>query len=284
MFNNFSLTNVKNRRSTALLTTALVMGSLLGTLASPVEAKPRSNRANYNNSRNFNRSVNSNPYPYASSSNYNVSQRYDNFSQQYNVEVPAQTLIPVAIDQGQITLKRGETRGVTLRTTTDLRQFDGVTVIPAGSQIVGQFRPIANGNAMQFVAQQLVTNNGEYVPIDARSRELVGFQTVNIGASTSDVIMGTLAGAGTATIISGTTGDRRITPLEVLGGAAFGALAGWGLPAANIIGGGTEEILTVSNRDLTLMLQSPLRIGNGQVQTLPTNNNNNNGGWRSASW
>jgi hypothetical protein len=96
--------------------------------------------------------------------------------------------------------------------------------------------------------------------------------------------MGTLAGAGTATIISGTTGDRRITPLEVLGGAAVGALAGWGLPAANIIGGGTEEVLTVSNQDLTLMLQSPLTINGSQVQTLPTNNNNNNGGWRSARW
>ncbi len=279
MFNNFSLTNGKARRSTALFTTALVMGSLLSTLASPVEAKPRSNRAQYNNSnsRNFNRSVNTNTSPYSSPSGYNV-------SQQYTIEVPAQTLIPVAIDQGQITLKRGETRAVNLRTTTPLRQSDGVTVIPTGSQIVGQFRPIANGNAMQFVAQQLVINNGQYIPINARSRELVGFQTVNIGASTSDVIMGTLAGAGTATIISGTTGDRRITPLEVLGGAAVGALAGWGLPAANIIGGGTEEVLTVSNQDLTLMLQSPLRISSGQVQTLPTNNNNNNGGWRSARW
>lgn len=275
MFNNCSSTNTKTHRSTALLTTALVMGSLLSTLASPVEAKPRFNRAKYNNSQNFNRSVNSNPYPYAPSSNYNV-------SQQYNVEVPAQTLIPVAIDQGQITLKRGETRAVSLRTTTALRQSDGLTVIPAGSQIIGQFRPIANGNAMQFVGQQLVINNGQYLPINARSRELVGFQTVNKGARPSDVIMGTLAGAGTATIISGTTGDRRITPLEVLGGAAAGALAGWGLPTAGIVGGGSEDVLTVSNRDLTLMLQSPLRI-NGQVQTLPTNNNNN-GNWRTASW
>jgi hypothetical protein len=277
MFNNFSLSPIhwQARRSTALLTTALVLGSLLGSLASPAEAKPRPKRAEYNNSRNFNRSVNSNSYPYTSSS-YNV-------SQQYNVEVPAQTLIPVTIDQGQITLKRGETRAATLRTTTALRQSDGVTIIPAGSQIVGQFRPIANGNAMQFVAQQLVINNGQYLPINARSRELVGFQTVNKGASTSDVVLGTLAGAGTATIISGTTGDRRITPLEVLGGAAAGALAGWGLPAAGILGGGSEELLTVSNQDLTLMLQSPLRIGTNQVQSFPTNNNNN-GSWRTASW
>jgi hypothetical protein len=276
MFNNLSLSKIhwQARRSTALLTTALLMGGLLGSLAGPVEARPRFNRGNSNAAQNSNRWSNTNPYPYAPRSNTSISQLY-------NVEVPAQTMIPVAVDQGQITLKRGETRAVSLRTTTALRQSDGVTIIPAGSEIIGQFRPIANGNAMQFVAQQLVLNTGEYLPINARSRELVGFQTVNKGATASDVIMGTLAGAGTATIISGTTGDRRITPLEVLGGAAAGALAGWGLPAAGILGGGSEELLTVSNRDLTLMLQSPLRIGNGQTQTVPTNNNGN---WSTASW
>ncbi|MBE9241192.1 hypothetical protein [Synechocystis salina] len=276
MFNSFSFPKLhwQARRSTALLTTALLMGGLVTSFTSPVEARPRPNRGNAaQNSKRWN---DNNPYPYAPRSSYNIGQLY-------NVEVPAQTMIPVAVDQGQITLKRGETRAVSLRTTTALRQSDGVTVIPAGSEIIGQFRPIANGNAMQFVAQQLVLNTGEYIPINARSRELVGFQTVNKGASTSDVIMGTLAGAGTATIISGTTGDRRITPLEVLGGAAAGALAGWGLPTAGILGGGTEELLTVSSRDLTLMLQSPLRIGNGQGQTVPTNNNGN-GNWRSASW
>jgi hypothetical protein len=274
MFNSFSFPKLhwQARRSTALLTTALLMGGLIGSFTNPVEARPRPNRGNA--AQNSNRWNNNNVYPYAPRSSYNIGQLY-------NVEVPAQTMIPVAIDQGQITLKRGETRAASLRTTTALRQSDGVTVIPAGSEIIGQFRPIANGNAMQFVAQQLVLNNGEYLPINARSRELVGFQTVNKGASTSDVIMGTLAGAGTATIISGTTGDRRITPLEVLGGAAAGALAGWGLPTAGIVGGGSEELLTVSSRDLTLMLQSPLRIGNGQGQTVPTNNNGN---WRNASW
>ncbi|AIE74421.1 MULTISPECIES: hypothetical protein [unclassified Synechocystis] len=272
MFNSLSLSKLhwQARRSTALLTSALLVGGLIGSFAAPVEARPRPNRGNASqNSNRWNNNNLSTPR-----SNYNIGQLY-------NVEVPAQTMIPVAVDQGQITLKRGETRAVSLRTTTALRQSDGMTIIPAGSEIIGQFRPIANGNAMQFVAQQLVLNNGEYLPINARSRELVGFQTVNKGASASDVIMGTLAGAGTATIISGTTGDRRITPLEVLGGAAAGALAGWGLPSAGILGGGSEEVLTVSSRDLTLMLQSPLRIGNGQVQTVPTNNNGN---WRTASW
>lgn len=274
MFNSFSFPKLhwQARRSTALLTTVLLMGGLVSSFTNPVEARPRPNRGNA--AQNSNRWNNNNAYPGAPRSSYNIGQLY-------NVEVPAQTMIPVAVDQGQITLRRGETRAASLRTTTALRQSDGVTIIPAGSEIIGQFRPIANGNAMQFVAQQLVLNNGEYLPINARSRELVGFQTVNKGASASDVIMGTLAGAGTATIISGTTGDRRITPLEVLGGAAAGALAGWGLPTAGIVGGGSEELLTVSSRDLTLMLQSPLRIGNGQGQTVPTNNNGN---WRNASW
>lgn len=277
MFNNLSFPVISVRRATALWATTLVTGGLVAVLANPVQANPRFSRANYNSNQNFNfdRYRPNRSYPVAPAADYNLSQQqYD-----YNVEVPARTLIPVAIDQGQITLKKGQSRAVSLKTTTALRQADGVTVIPPGSQIIGQFRPIANGSAMQFVAQQLVLNNGQYIAIDARSRELVGFDTVNKGARASDVIKGTLAGAGTATLISGTTGDRRITPLEVLGGAAAGALAGWGLPAAGIVGGGTEELMTVTNRDLTLTLQSPLRLSSNQGPRRPSNRT-----WSTASW
>ncbi len=279
MFNNFATVTFRPRQSTALLTLALLVGGLLTPFVGAVEAKPRYQRLSTNSNQNS-RPV-ANPYPYAPRSDYRLSQQYNN----NRLEVTAETLIPVTLDQGKpFTIKKGENQSLTLRTASPLRQTNGAIAIPAGSQIVGQFRPVANGSGVQFVAQQLVLQNGQFVPINAQSRELVGFEQRNAQASAADVITGTLAGAGTATIIAGTTGDRRINALEVLGGAAFGALAGWGLPTAGIIGGSTEEVMTVSSRDLTLMLQSPLYFDTNQSQDVNQYNPRSRSTWNSASW
>lgn len=278
MFNNFTLDTFRPRQSTAVLTLALLVGGLLTPFVGAVEAKPRYQRLSpparpavtYSN----------NPYPYAPRSDYRLSQQYND----NRWEVPAETLISVTLDQGKpFTIKKGENKSLTLRTTTPLRQANGAIAVPAGSEIVGQFRPVANGAGVQFVAQQLILRNGQFLAINAQSRELVGFEQRNRRASASDVITGTLAGAGTATVIAGTTGDRRIDALEVLGGAAAGALAGWGLPTAGIIGGGTEEVMTVSSRDLTLMLQSPLYLDADQLRDVNQSNPRNRS-WRNANW
>jgi hypothetical protein len=254
MFYQFVTEKFRPCKSTALLTLALLLGGLLNPLVESVAAKPRYQRLS-NHSQPAVDAGSS--YRYSPRSDYRVSQQSPN----RQLEVSADTLIPVTLDQDQpLTVKKGENQALTLRTTSPLRSSNGMIAVPAGSEIVGQFRTLANGTGMQFVAQQLVLRNGQYYPINAQSRELVGFEQRNGQASAADIIKGTLAGAGTATIIAGTTGDRRINALEVLSGAAVGALAGWGLPTAGILGGSTEEVMTVSSRDLTLMLQSPLRI------------------------
>ncbi|MFM1841365.1 MAG: hypothetical protein RLZZ490_96 [Cyanobacteriota bacterium] len=276
MFNNFPPVLFCARQSTALLTSALLVAGWLNPFLGTVQATPRYQRVatptrsavNYGN----------NPYPYAPRSDYRLSQQYNGD----RWEVPVETLIPVTLNQGQsFTIKKGENQSLTLRTTSPLRQTNGAIAVPAGSEIVGQFRPVANGSGVRFVAHQLVLRNGQFLPINAQSRELVGFEQRNRQASASEIITGTLAGAGTATLIAGTTGDRRINALEVLGGAAAGALAGWGLPTAGIIGGSTEEVMTVSSRDLTLMLQSPLYLDPNQLRDTNQSNPRN---WNSASW
>lgn len=275
MFYPLMTAKFRSRPSTALLTLALLVGSLGNPWIESVAAKPRSQR------------VSSQPPATVNAGNPSSSRSDARMSQQYadrQLEVSADTLIPVTLDQDQpLTVKKGENQALTLRTTSPLRSSNGAIAVPAGSQIVGQFRTIANGTGMQFVAQQLVLRNGQYYPINAQSRELVGFEQRNSQASAADIIKGTLAGAGTATIIAGTTGDRRINALEVLGGAAVGALAGWGLPSAGILGGNTEEVMTVSSRDLTLMLQSPLRI---DAEALRDTNRNlpRQTAWNSGRW
>lgn len=173
--------------------------------------------------------------------------------------IPAGTLIPIQYQgSDKILIKPNETASLTLIVAGDIRNSQGVIIIPAGSEVIGDLQPVSNGT--QFIARELVINNQGYY-LDATSRVITTTETVKTGATTADIITGTLAGAGAATIIAGTTGDRRIDPLEVLAGAAVGTLAGWGLPEAGVIGGGQETYISINpNRDLTLTVQSPTTL------------------------
>lgn len=185
-----------------------------------------------------------------------------NYPPNYNNNsfLPAGTLIPVKYEASdKILIRPGETASVSLIVQRNITNNQGMTIIPAGSEIVGELQPVGNG--AQFVATELIINN-QWYSLDASSRVITTTENVKRGARTADIIMGTVAGAGAATIISGTTGDRKITPLEVLAGAAVGTLAGWGLPEAGIIGGGRETFISITpERDLTLTLQNPLNLG-----------------------
>jgi hypothetical protein len=173
--------------------------------------------------------------------------------------IPSGTLIPIQYQQSdKILIKPNETASLTVTVARDIRDRQGVLIIPAGSQINGDLQPTENGT--QFIAREIIINNQSYY-LDATSGVVTTTETVKTGATTADIITGTLAGAGAATIIAGTTGDRRIDALEVLAGAAVGTLAGWGLPEAGVIGGGEETYISINpNRDLTLTVQSPTTI------------------------
>lgn len=240
---------------------------LVGTLVSPplsVSAKPLFRSGNANLSRPSRTHLPNRP-PLNQSFNNGV--------------IPAGTAIPVVYPEGaSLQIQRNETRTLNLKTAVHLRQGNGSVVIPAGSTIRGQWQRTHQG--VIFVAQTVTLANGQEVRINAVSQELVGFTSQNRGATAEDIIKGTLAGAGTATIIAGTTGDRRINALEVLGGAAVGALAGWGLPSAGILGGDPLEVMTIDpSRDLTLTLQSPLSVNGNLVNYSGDYNYGRNAGY-----
>jgi hypothetical protein len=242
----------------AAIAVLLVGTTLVGSFV-PVSAKPvgRKTNTSYNLLRSpsstYNRSQSVPTF------NRNQSQIFSNPNQE---SIPVGTTIPMTFNGSEtIQISPNESRAITLNTASNVRQANGNILIPAGSQVLGELRPSRNG--VQFFAQQITLSNGQRLNFNATSRELVDFQTVNEGASTADIVAGTLAGAGAATLIAGVTGDRHINALEVLGGAAFGALAGWGLPQAGIIGGGTKEVMTINpSQDLTLTVQSPLSLNN----------------------
>jgi hypothetical protein len=244
----------------AAIAVLLVGTTLLGSFV-PVSAKPVRRPANtsYNLVRSPSPSSTFNRNQSVPSFNRNQSQTFSNPN---SGTIPTGTTIPMTFNESEtIQISPNESRNLTLYTASNVRQSNGSILIPAGSEVLGELRPSRNG--VQFFAQQITLKNGQRLNFNATSRELVGFQAVNEGASTADIVTGTLAGAGAATLIAGVTGDRRINVLEVLGGAAFGALAGWGLPQAGIIGGGTKEVMTINpSQDLALTVQSPLSLNN----------------------
>ena len=191
--------------------------------------------------------------PYPSKFSQSTAQSIPKYS---NPVIPEGTLIPVTLDKSdKILIPKTESRSLTLFVATNIRDRAGNILIPMGSQIVGQLQP--KGRGTQFVARQLILGNNSWRSLNATSDVIATTETVNEGATTADIVKGTIAGAGTATILAGTTGDRHINALEVLGGAAFGALAGWILPTSGVLGGNTQQMIAIQpSRDLTLTLQS----------------------------
>jgi hypothetical protein len=168
--------------------------------------------------------------------------------------IPAGAEIPVFYEDAEkILVTKEETVPVTLKVAANLRNRDRVTLIPYGTEIVGQIEP-ANGGS-RFVAQELVFSDGTRRSIDATSQTITRTETVRRGASAGGILKGAAIGAAAATVVSGITGDRAIATEEVLGGGALGAAAGW------LLGRKQVELISIDpNSDLDLTLQSDLAL------------------------
>lgn len=254
------LTSRSSRTFTSAMMAVLAASSTLISLTPAIAQLPPPNqprwgdRPTYGSGSYNNRGYN-NRGTYQSQGGYGDSGTYGNG---YDA-IPAGTQVPVRFDRAKkILVTPEETMPLTLKVASNIRDRSGAILVPAGSEISGRIEPYRNGS--RFVAQT-ITIRGRKVPISAFSQVVVTTETIREGASTGDILKGTLAGAGAATLIAGLTGDRRIDALEVLAGAAVGTLAGWALPTSGAIGGGSKEVISINpNRDLTLTLDAPLSL------------------------
>jgi len=172
--------------------------------------------------------------------------------------IPEGTRIPVEFRKEKILASPEESFPVTLTVGANIRDRNRDILIPYGSKIEGRIEP--SGRGSRFVADRLILDGDsrEY-RIDATSRTITRRETVRNGAGAGDILKGAAAGAGAAAIISGVTGRRGVAALEVLAGAAAGALAGWALPEAGVIGGGSREVVVIyPERDLDLTFERDL--------------------------
>lgn len=167
--------------------------------------------------------------------------------------VPRGFTIPVEFEEEKILVTPEETVPISLLVAANIKDRQGYTLIPYGSEILGQIEPSPDESGSLFVAQEIVFPNGDSQSIDAVSQVVTRRETVKKGANTGDILKGAAIGAGAAAVLSEIFGD--IGAIEVLGGAGAGALAGL------LLGGNEAELISIDpNNDLDLTLQNNLAL------------------------
>ncbi|UZQ53925.1 S-layer homology domain-containing protein [Trichothermofontia sichuanensis B231] len=166
--------------------------------------------------------------------------------------IPAGTQIPTRYENARIVVTPDERVPLTLTVPQNIVSRSGEILIPAGSQVVGELRPVSGGT--QFYSSELVFPNGTRLPIDATS-EVISRTTEVRRGGVYPILRGAAFGAAAAAAVAAVTGDRAIATEEVLGGAAIGSLIGifTGRNSVNLI-------VIDTNSDLTLTLLSDLQI------------------------
>ena len=167
--------------------------------------------------------------------------------------VPRGFVIPVEYDEEKILVTPQETIPVTLYVAANVKDNRRNTLIPYGSEIVGQIRPNSDESGSFFVAEELIFPDGTSRSIDAMSQVVTRKETIKKGANAGEILKGAAIGAAAATVLSEIFGD--IEFLEVLGGAGAGAIAGL------LLGGNEVELVSIDpNNDLNLTLQTNLAL------------------------
>ncbi|MBD1824368.1 hypothetical protein H6F51_18005 [Cyanobacteria bacterium FACHB-DQ100] len=170
------------------------------------------------------------------------------------VRIPANTTLRLAYrDAEKILVAPNERLPITLTIPNNVRTSNGALLIPAGSQVKGEFQPASGGT--RFVANTLVLTNGTQLALDAQTDVISRTEEIRRGVSTDAILKGAAIGSGAAAIISAVSGNRRVSLGKVLIGTGAGALGGL------IFGRNTNQVISVNSQsDLNLRLNSSLAL------------------------
>lgn len=182
----------------------------------------------------------------------NVSQIFSPASRQ--VSIPVGQRLPVSYTNAEkVVLLPNETVPLTLTLSRNIRASNNALLIPAGSQIKGNMKPMDGGT--QFIADELIMTDGTRMRLDASSRVLATNETIRRGTNTGSVLKGAAIGSAAAAAISGVTGNKKITLGKVLIGTAAGTLGGF------LFGKKQVDVVSINpNTDLDLTLNSSLTV------------------------
>ncbi|MBW4441597.1 MAG: hypothetical protein KME10_10260 [Plectolyngbya sp. WJT66-NPBG17] len=170
------------------------------------------------------------------------------------VRIPAGTTLRLAYrDAEKIVVAPNERLPITLTVPSNVRTSNGTLLIPAGSQVKGEFQPVDGGT--RFVANTLTLTNGTQLSLNAQTDVISRTEEIRRGVSTDSLLKGAAIGSGAAAIIAGVTGNRRITLGRVLIGTGVGALGGL------LLGRNRNQVISVNPQsDLNLRLNSALAV------------------------
>ena len=174
------------------------------------------------------------------------------FSQSSRVIVAAGTTIPVRYGAAErIIITPKEKASVTLIVAKNIRSNSGRILIPVGSQVKGQLKPVSGGT--QFFAQELIfANSSKRLPIDARSEIIAQTRTVN-ARTNPNILTDAAIGAGAGALLGGIFGGK-IRTSQVLAGGGIGG----GVAALERGKKETELVVLDPDTDLHLTLQVAL--------------------------
>lgn len=166
------------------------------------------------------------------------------------------TTIPITYEREKILVTADETVPLTLTVKNDVKNSNGVVVIPFGCKIIGQLQPASGG--VKFVAKQLEFKNGKVININASSNIITETESVRKGVKLGTLLKNAALGGAAAAAISAITGDRAIATEEVLIGVGAGAVA---TLIPKFLGLDRINLISVKpNENLTLVLREDLVI------------------------
>jgi hypothetical protein len=172
--------------------------------------------------------------------------------------IPAGITIPVKYVKEKILMaQEDEKLPITLIVEPSVTTSNGMVLIPAGSEIVGELRTIPNQKGVQFVAQTIKINDKE-TAIDASSQVITTMETVSQGSTVVTLVRNAAIGAAAAAAIAAVTGDQAIATEEVLIGGGAGLVVGL---IQRFVGRNSVDLYVVQpDTDLDLKLNSNLVI------------------------
>jgi hypothetical protein len=175
-----------------------------------------------------------------------------------DVVIPASTRLPLrALAYSKILVAKNETFPLSLTLSTSLRDRQGLIILPEGSRISGELRPINKGS--QFFAQKLTiytdSQSAYDYPLQATSAVITRTEMVTTGSKASQIAKNTLISRAAANLIAEITGDRTLVSEVSQPDHGIGLLAGW------FLNGTKAELIAINpNRDLTLTLGANLTL------------------------
>jgi hypothetical protein len=171
--------------------------------------------------------------------------------------LPRGTQIEVFAENERVIVTPEETTSLRLTVAENVRDRQGIVVIPAGSIIEGELRPARSGT--QFFAQEVILRGtNERLALDADSNIVTRRQVVS-RRTNPDVLRGAAVGSAAAAVVAEVFG--RIDFVDVLAGAGLGVLGELLLTRQREV----EVVVVFPETDLDLQLTSDFEVLSGSA-------------------